>query len=165
VQDLDALGAEQPVEVELVDAELAADLAGAVVPDAGGAAAEARVGDVELVPEAPGVALVELRALVAHVALAQVGLDERRDGGALDEGGEDEGRLAQVRHDARDIGLGAGGLQEEAVGDVHRCTVLRGDPDAHRGGDDEGPAGVLAELHELAFRVIDSRETSSGGDG
>jgi hypothetical protein len=46
VQDLRALLAEDPVEVELLDRELAADLAGAVVPDRRRPAAEPGVGHV-----------------------------------------------------------------------------------------------------------------------
>ena len=51
VQDLDALGAEEAFEVELVDGQLPTDLAGAVVPHPGATGAVAGVGDVELVPQ------------------------------------------------------------------------------------------------------------------
>ena len=163
VDDPDALVAEDAVEIEVLGAQRAADLAGAVVPDAGAAVAVARVGDVELVAVAPGPALGDLGALVGHVASGQVGLDELGDGGARDEVREDLHGLAEVAGDGADIGLGARHLEHELVGDVHRLTGGRTDAHPHAGGDDEAPLGVFAQLHGVAFLGCPFRRRSHRG--
>jgi hypothetical protein len=61
VHDLHALAPEDPLEVEVLDVQRAADLAGAVVVDARPARAQAAVGQVELVAVPPGAALRDLR--------------------------------------------------------------------------------------------------------
>ena len=67
-KDLDAVLAEDRLGVVVLCVERAPDLAGAVVPHAGRAQAEAGVGNVELVPEAPGAALRHVRPDVGDVA-------------------------------------------------------------------------------------------------
>ena len=68
VDDLHALPAEDPLQIEILDVERPADFAGAVVVHSRPARAAAAVGDVELVAIAPRPALLDLRALVLACA-------------------------------------------------------------------------------------------------
>src|SRR5215207_6581236 len=79
MQDPRPLPTEDPVEVEVVRVERAADLTGAVVVHARTAATSTAVGDVELVPITPRRPLNDLRTLIGHVPAGEIMLDQRRD--------------------------------------------------------------------------------------
>ena len=79
-----ALAAKDALQVKILRPDAAADLAGAVVVDARATHAVARIGDIELVPHAPRPVRLDLRAFIGDVAAAQVALDERGNGAALD---------------------------------------------------------------------------------
>ena len=133
VEDLHAFLAEDALDVVVLRVERAADLAGAVVPHARRAEAEAGVRDVELVAVAPGTALRHLLRLVRDVARAQLGLDEGRHRAALDEAREGEAFAAERARHVQHVRLGACRLEEEAVGVVYRHAVFGCDAQAHGG--------------------------------
>ena len=67
----------------------------------------------------------------------QVVLDEAGDRAALDEGRQHLDRQAQIRRDARHVGLGAGGLHDERAGAMERLAVVGRQTNAHAGGDEK----------------------------
>src|SRR5215204_1108345 len=79
MQDPRPLPTEDPVEVEVVHVERAADLTGAVVVHARTAATSTAVGNVELMPITPRRPLRDLRTLIGHVPAGEIMLDQRRD--------------------------------------------------------------------------------------
>ena len=72
------------LQIEILRLQGAAHFPGPVVMYPGAAHAEARVGDVELMPVSPGAALFHFRALIADIPAAQFALDKGRDGAVLD---------------------------------------------------------------------------------
>ena len=131
VHDLHALLPEDAVEVEVLDVQRTAHLAGAVVPDARAAGAVAAVGDIDLVPVSPRAALFHFGPLEVHAAPAQVGLDERGERTSLHEGREDLHGQTEIGGHAGHVGLGAGGLEVEDVAGLHGLAVFGGDAESH----------------------------------
>ena len=95
---------------------------------------------------APRAALRDFGPFEIDVAGAEVVLDHLGDGTALDEGGEDFHREAEVGGDAGDVGLGAGDLHDEGAGGVDGRAVGWSDADSHAGGDEEGVFAVLFQF-------------------
>ena len=147
VQHLNALVAEQALEVEVLYVQRAADFTGAVVGHARAALTVAAVGDIELMAIAPGASLLNLSALVFDMAAAEVILDEARDGRILYKGGQHLGLEAQRGRYAQYVRLSAGGLHGKQARYMHGLTVLRGDAHAHRRGYDQRIFSVLLKLH------------------
>ena len=133
VHETDALDAEDTRQVKIFRAKQPARLPGAVVPDARAADAAAAVGDVDLVPQAPGTALRKFRAFGRHPAGTEVAADERRERMPLDKGREHFDRHPEGGHDGSDIGFRTGRLESKTAAEVCRLPGSRGQADAHAG--------------------------------
>ena len=137
---------EDALEVEVLHVQSAANLTGTVVPNARAAGAVSAVGHIDLMAVSPGTALLYLRAFEFHSAAAEIALDEMSERTAFHESGKDLHRQAEVRCDARDIGLGAGSLKVEKVAGVDGLSALGRNPEPHAGRYQEGVFAVLLEF-------------------
>ena len=146
VNDLDTFFAEDAFEVKIFDIEFAADFTGAVVLDAGTAAAVTAVGEVELVTETPGVVLFKFGTFVVHVAAGEVVFDHAGDGAAFDESGQNFGLETEVAGDAGDVGFSAGDLHLEVGSTMEGLTIDRGQTDTHTGSDQQRISGIFFEF-------------------
>ena len=79
---MDILGVDDGFQVEIFRLQGAAHFSRPVVMYPGTAHAEARVGDIKLMPVSPGAALFHFRAHIANIPAAQFALDKGRDGAA-----------------------------------------------------------------------------------
>ncbi len=79
MQDADPLLSEDLFQIEIIRSERSSDLTRAVVPHSRRAQTEAGVGDIELMPVAPGAALRDFLARIGDVPGSQLSLDEGCD--------------------------------------------------------------------------------------
>ena len=155
MDNLHAFLAENAVEIEILYVQRAAHFAGAIIPHARSARAEATVRDIELMPKTPRPALRHFRAFEIHVAAAQIIFDHLRDRAAFHESGQNFHRQAQDRSNARDIGFRARHLHHERAAGMDRLRRLGGDADAHAGGDDQRVFTVLFQFNLHVFVALD----------
>ena len=74
-----------------------------------------------------------------------------RDRASFDKRREHLHRQAEIRRDARHVGLGAGDVQEQRAAGMDRLAGRRHDANAHARGDDECVLAVFlqGELHAV----------------
>ena len=94
--ELGAFFAEDPVEVEILDAEHAADFAGTIVCHARAAGSDAAICQIDLVAVSPGAALVEFGAFDIHVPAGKVILNKAGDRAAGYESRQDLNGKSEV---------------------------------------------------------------------
>ena len=88
MHDLNPLFFKDPGHVKVTGVQDAADLAGTIIVDTRSPRAKAAVGNIELVPVAPGATLFNFRALVNHVAAGQAVFYKLSDRASFDKGGQ-----------------------------------------------------------------------------
>ena len=157
VHDLHAVGTEDALQVEVGGVQRAADLTGPVVVHARPARAAATIREVELMPIAPRPAGVDVRAFIVDVPAGQVVLDEPRDGAAGDERRQHLHRQAQVRRDARHVGLRAGRLHDKPTAAMHRLAPDRRQPHPHTRRHQQAIVAIAAKLdgHRCSFPALE----------
>ena len=115
MEDAHAVLAEYLCGVIILRVKRAAHFARPVVPHARRTQAEAGVGDVELMAEAPRTALCHVRPDKSDVARTKLCLDERSHRAARDKARHDKAFRTERGRYVQHVRLGARRLQKEAV--------------------------------------------------
>ena len=142
MNDLDAFPAEDPIQVEVVGVQDPAHFPGPVVVYPRPPGAVPGIGDIDLVAVTPRPPLLHFPALVVHVPLSQVVLDDPGHRAVLDKGRQDLYRKPEIGRNAGHVRFSAGHVQSERVAAVHGLAAGRRDAKSHARGDQQAEGAV-----------------------